>query len=179
MKINPDKDLSGNSINWKNWETELKITTCSTCFNNHGKIYSETVNENDILPLHPNGHCKLPYMRTKQAGTATKLGPIGVDARLCYLKQLPDYYVTKQTAIKNGWKPRRGNLADVLPNKLVGNDIFYNTLEKLPVQINRIWWEADFDYVSGYRNHKRILYSNDGLLFVTYDHYQTFYEILP
>ena len=41
----------------------------------------------------------------------------------------------------------------------------------------RIWFEADFDYTGGYRNSFRLLYSNDGLIFVTYDHYATFYEI--
>ena len=30
---------------------------------------------------------------------------------------------------------------------------------------------------SGKRNRQRIVYSNDGLIFVSYDHYQTFYEI--
>ena len=40
-----------------------------------------------------------------------------------------------------------------------------------------LWYEADINYTSGYRGTERILYSNDGLVFVTYDHYQTFYEI--
>ncbi|MBC8529578.1 hypothetical protein H8699_09085 [Christensenellaceae bacterium NSJ-44] len=30
----------------------------------------------------------------------------------------------------------------------------------------------------GYRNGHRILYSSDGLIFATYDHYNTFYEIV-
>ena len=65
MKVAPDRYLSGNSVNWKNWESKLKFTTCAEC----------------------------------------------------YKKQ-------------------------------------------------------------GYRNHKRILYSDDGLIFVTYDHYRRFYEIV-
>jgi hypothetical protein len=43
--------------------------------------------------------------------------------------------------------------------------------------IYRTWYEADIDYTYGKRNLKRVLYSNDGLVFVTEDHYQTFYEI--
>ena len=31
---------------------------------------------------------------------------------------------------------------------------------------------------SGKRNTERVVYSNDGLIFVTYDHYHTFYEII-
>ena len=60
---------------------------------------------------------------------------------------------------------------------MIGGDRFYNDKGKLPNAPNRIWYEADIDYQSGYRNTYRILYSNDGLIFVTYDHYQTFYEL--
>ena len=49
---------------------------------------------------------------------------------------------------------------------------------KLPSADGRIWYEADIDYEGGYRNDSRILYSNDGLIFATYDHYKTFYEVL-
>lgn len=42
----------------------------------------------------------------------------------------------------------------------------------------RTWQEADINYVNGKRNTDRILFSSDGLLFVTYDHYETFYEIV-
>ena len=54
------------------------------------------------------------------------------------------------------------------------------------MQINQLWIdlfenlqynEADINYNGGFRNRQRILYSNDGLIFVSYDHYQTFYEI--
>lgn len=38
--------------------------------------------------------------------------------------------------------------------------------------------EADINYTSGYRKEARIVYSNDGLIFVTYDHYKTFVEIV-
>lgn len=48
---------------------------------------------------------------------------------------------------------------------------------KLPHAKNRVWFEADIDYTLGKRNSKRILYSNDGLMFVTYNHYETFVEI--
>lgn len=179
MGLMPDKHLSGNSVNWKNWESKLKFTTCAECFKKHGTIYDTTFERDDIMPIHPNGLCELPFMRTKMAGTVTKLGPLGADAQLCYLKKLPDFYVTKKDALKSGWKRALGNLNDVLPGKSIGGDVFYNDLGKLPSEASRVWREADFDYIKGYRNDKRILYSNDGLLFATYDHYQTFYEILP
>ncbi len=37
--------------------------------------------------------------------------------------------------------------------------------------------ENGADYNEGHRNGHRILSCNDGLIFVTYDHYLTFYEV--
>ena len=56
-------------------------------------------------------------------------------------------------------------------------NIFKNENKHLPSAPGRIWYEADINYSGGKRNRQRILYSNDGLMFATYDHYQTFYEI--
>ncbi len=47
-----------------------------------------------------------------------------------------------------------------------------------PPAPNRVWYEADINYTRGYRGRERVLFSNDGLIFVTYDHYHTFYEII-
>lgn len=44
----------------------------------------------------------------------------------------------------------------------------------LPEKKNRLWYEADINYKGGYRNKQRVVFSNDGLVFVTYDHYKTF-----
>jgi len=48
----------------------------------------------------------------------------------------------------------------------------------LPSVPGREWYEADINYTTGKRNKQRIVWSNDGLVFVTYDHYETFYEII-
>ena len=37
---------------------------------------------------------------------------------------------------------------------------------------------TDINYTGGYRNKQRIVFSNDGLIFVTYNHYETFIEII-
>lgn len=42
----------------------------------------------------------------------------------------------------------------------------------------RIWYEADLNYYSGKRNGHRVLWSNDGLMFVTYNHYESFIEVI-
>lgn len=56
--------------------------------------------------------------------------------------------------------------------------IYRNYDGHLPNKYGRVWYEADINYSGGFRNSMRIVYSNDALIFVTYDHYQTFYEIV-
>ena len=60
---------------------------------------------------------------------------------------------------------------------MIFGGIYKNRDDKLPQDTGRIWYEADINYIHGYRNNERILFSNDGLIFVTYDHYKTFKEI--
>ena len=97
-----------------------------------------------------------------------------------YLKEngkLPDYYITKKDAAREGWVAKEGNLCDVLPGRAIGGDIFTNREKTLPVKKGRIWYEADINYDCGRRNARRVVYSNDGLIFVTHDHYKNFEEV--
>jgi len=96
---------------------------------------------------------------------------------LAHEGRLPGYYITKAEALKLGWVSFKGNLHLKAPGKMIGGDIFFNDNKKLPDAAGRIWYEADINYISSYRNIMRILYSNDGLMFVTYDHYISFYEL--
>lgn len=88
--------------------------------------------------------------------------------------QLPEYYITKKDARNRGWVPSKGNLCDVLPGRAIGGDVFTNRERKLPVKKGRIYYEADLNYNCGRRNADRLVFSNDGLIFVTHDHYKTF-----
>jgi hypothetical protein len=101
------------------------------------------------------------------------------DVVLAYVKQnnrLPDYYITKREARKHGWNPAKGNLCDVLPGRAIGGDVFTNREGSLPDKPGRDWYEADLNYDCAHRNADRLLFSNDGLLFVTKDHYKTFVQ---
>lgn len=111
------------------------------------------------------------------AGTETDIGSNGVDLYVALHGRLPNFYLTQDEAKERGWKKWLGNLADVLPGILIGGDIYGNRDYRLPEAIGRVWHEADFDDVRGYRNGCRLLYSNDGLIFVIYDHYLTFNEV--
>jgi len=97
---------------------------------------------------------------------------------LKYSAQFPDYYIAISDAKKLAWKAYLGNLDKVAPGKQLTKGIYRNYDGHLPSKIGRIWYEADINYSAGFRNSMRIVYSNDGLIFVTYDHYKTFYEIV-
>jgi len=177
MSLFLGQNLTRSSYNWKHWISVLSITTCKTCADNHGKIFALDEDTTKYIPVHLFCKCKVEPMRTISVGRATYNGLRGADSYLFYTGRLPEYYITKKQAKLNGWIKKQGNLSNVLPHKMIGGDIFYNDEGKLPDDYGRIWHEADINYESGYRNDARILYSNDGLIFVSYDHYTTFYKI--
>jgi RHS repeat-associated protein len=90
---------------------------------------------------------------------------------------LPDNFITKDVAEALGWQRKLGNLDTVAPGKSIGGDIFRNEKGLLPNAPGRIWNEADLNYSSGYRGSERLLYSNDGQIFYSGDHYKTFQQL--
>ena len=92
--------------------------------------------------------------------------------------ELPDNYITKQEAYDLGWNSKEGNLWEVAEGKCIGGDRFLNYEGLLPKQEGRQYYECDVDYQGGYRNEKRLIYSNDGLIYYTEDHYESFEEIV-
>ncbi len=176
--IEQDKYISGDSENWANWQANLDLNFCEHCEDQHGRIIDRAILGNN-RSISAHSHCRCVYvpMRTKEVGTATDKGLLGADIYLMYLKRLPENYVTQDEAKQYGWKNVKANLHEVLPGKLIAGDIYSNKNGKLPKALGRIWREADINYTIGYRNRQRLLYSNDSLIFVTYDHYHTFYEI--
>ncbi|MBQ2956300.1 MAG: hypothetical protein IJE08_07550 [Clostridia bacterium] len=112
------------------------------------------------------------------AGTATQMGTRGADWWLKEFGQLPDNYITEKQAEEKGWIKDEGNLQQVAPGKLIGYKRYENYNGHLPSRPGREWYEADLDCDSNFRGRKRVVYSNDGLIFVTYDHFWTFVEIV-
>ncbi|MFD1803540.1 ribonuclease domain-containing protein [Mixta tenebrionis] len=97
-----------------------------------------------------------------------------------YLQQhqrLPDYYISKTQARRHGWVAAKGNLCQVLPGRAIGGDRFANREGGLPAHAGRNWYEADVNYRCGRRGADRLLYSSDGLIYLTTDHYRTFHRL--
>lgn len=87
--------------------------------------------------------------------------------------QLPQRYLTKNEASRAGWRPG-DDLCRAAPGKAIGGDRFGNREGRLPRASGRVWYEADLDFNCGRRGAKRLVWSSDGLIYVTTDHYQTF-----
>jgi len=166
------------SVNFNNWITVLDLKTCLICRSLHGKIYYKNEVADVLPPVHNNCRCEIVPLLSVEAGKSTLDGVSGADWWIKYYGVLPDNYLTKYDAKKLGWVNALGNLSSVAPDKSIGGDIYRNRNGHLPNNIGRVWREADINYAGGYRGSSRIIYSNDGLIFVTYAHYRTFVEII-
>ena len=93
--------------------------------------------------------------------------------------KLPDNFITKKEAEALGWDSSRNDVSDVAPGKSIGGDRFGNYEGLLPDAPGRTWKEADANYVSGNRGAERIVFSNDGLVYYTKDHYESFTQMFP
>lgn len=87
---------------------------------------------------------------------------------------LPSNYLTKKEAKELGWLSSEGNLDEVAPGMSIGGDYFGNYEGLLPEANDRDYYECDIDFDGSYRNAKRIVFSNDGLIYYTEDHYESF-----
>lgn len=93
---------------------------------------------------------------------------------LTLYEKLPGNFISKYDAENLGWDNRKGNLDKVAPGCSIGGNRFGNYEGLLPEAKGRKYTECDINYDGGYRNGGRIVFSNDGLIFYTSDHYQTF-----
>lgn len=90
---------------------------------------------------------------------------------------LPENFITKSEAEALGWKNSEGNLWDVAEGKSIGGDKFGNREGLLPKAEGRQYYECDVNYSGGYRGGERIVFSNDGLIFYTNDHYSSYTQL--
>ena len=88
-------------------------------------------------------------------------------------RKLPQNFITKNEARDLGWQG--GGLEDYAPGKCIGGDYFGNFEGLLPEKDGREYTECDIDTLGkSSRGAKRIVFSNDGLIYYTDDHYESF-----
>ena len=87
--------------------------------------------------------------------------------------RLPDNFMTKEEARELGWEG--GSLEEFAPGFAIGGDKFGNREGLLPTAKGRKYYECDID-TDGQKSRgaKRLVYSNDGLIYYTDDHYESF-----
>lgn len=87
--------------------------------------------------------------------------------------KLPKNYVSKKDAEKAGWSG--GSVERYLPGKCISGGRFGNREGLLPDKDGRQWTECDIGTLGqSSRGAKRIVFSNDGLIYYTDDHYESF-----
>lgn len=86
---------------------------------------------------------------------------------------LPSNFITKNEARELGWSG--GSVEDYAPGMCIGGDRFGNREGLLPKKDGRTYTECDIDTLGkDGRGAKRIVFSNDGLIYYTGDHYESF-----
>lgn len=86
---------------------------------------------------------------------------------------LPQNFITKKEAQSLGWNG--GGLEPYAPGMCIGGSRFGNYEGLLPEKDGRTYTECDIDTLGAEsRGAKRIVFSNDGLIYYTEDHYESF-----
>ena len=137
-------------------------------FSNKGTVSENKVVENKNVP---NETKKTPKEETSKSNIIDDFQ--GVADYIHKNNKLPDNFITKAEATKLGWKPGE-DLWKYAKNKSIGGDYFGDHEGTLPSKAGRKWTECDINYKGGNRGPHRIVFSNDGLIFGTSDHYKTF-----
>ena len=119
-------------------------------------VYTTTDTDTAVAELDPNGSY------TTKEDVALYIHLYGC---------LPDNFITKDEARDLGWEG--GSLEPYAPGMCIGGDYFGN-YEGLPPE-DRDYTECDIDTLgANSRGPKRIVFSDDGLIYYTGDHYESF-----
>lgn len=136
---------------------------------------SEDGAENPEIPetpadiLYEDGAEELPEL--DENGTYNSAEDVSLYLHL--YDHLPDNYITKNEARDLGWTG--GSVERYAPGCAIGGDRFGNREGLLPTAKGRSYYECDIDTTGETsRGAKRIIFSNDGLIYYTEDHYESF-----
>lgn len=158
---------------------EFKSSLDKNLFDAGGEsdFYNKVDNAGNVLPATGNAANAATYAKLKLDLKTTQAANEVVES-LQTTGKLPSNYVDKAQAAQQGWQPGKA-LNNSVPGGQLGGDVFNNVppVIGLPQSANRTWQEVDIGLSNTMsRNNQlgtRLLYSNDGLLFITTDHYKT------
>ena len=156
----------------------LTFSGCSSITQNIDNVVTEIPNQtviDDGNANNENALDKTDITNIEENGIYSK--PEEVAEYIHIFGKLPKNYITKKEARELGWESSKGNLWDVTDKKSIGGDSFGNREGRLPKASGRKWYECDVNYNGGYRGGERIVFSNDGLIYYTDDHYETFKQL--
>lgn len=143
-----------------------------------GELPDDALNES-LPDSSPSGETGFPD--TQMPGGSPELLPedgsyTSKDEVALYIHQygcLPSNFITKKEAQSLGWEG--GSLEPYAPGKCIGGSRFGNYEGLLPEAEGRTYTECDIDTLGAEkRGAKRIVFSNDGLIYYTDDHYASF-----
>lgn len=167
LKINHPKS----AVKWISSDTRV-------AYADGARVYGRSVGEAVITAM-CNGvsySCKV----TVAAGETEQLEEGGIytsrDKVALYIytyHKLPSNFITKNEAKALGWNG--GSLLEIAPGKCIGGDRYLNYEASLPEKEDRVYYECDINTLGVLtRGTERLVYSNDGLIYYTPDHYNTF-----
>lgn len=152
-------------------QTDLPLTTGATEPEEQESLPAE---EQSPAEANPAESVELPQETAPtldEAGTYTTKEDVALYIHL--YGHLPDNFITKKEAEKLGWPG--GSLEPYAPGMCIGGSRFGNYEGLLPEAKGRIYTECDIDTLgASKRGAKRIVFSNDGLIYYTEDHYASF-----
>ncbi|MCR5340424.1 MAG: ribonuclease [Saccharofermentans sp.] len=132
---------------------------------------SETTKETTEAPLSTSAETTVQKASIDENGTYDSAKDVALYIHT--YNKLPPNYITKKEARSLGWSG--GSLEDYAPGKCIGGDYYGNYEGQLPEKKGRRYTECDIDTLGkSSRGAKRIVFSNDGLIYYTKDHYKTF-----
>ncbi len=123
------------------------------------------------LPMDPEQPTNQKQEQLAEDGTYTTKEDVALYIHL--YGHLPDNFIAKKEAQQLGWTG--GSLEPYAPGCCIGGSRFGNYEGLLPEADGRTWTECDINTLGAKsRGPERIVFSNDGLIYYTGDHYQTF-----
>ena len=134
-------------------------------------LIGEEAGEPEALPEPAEAPADSPAPALDEDGAYTSRDDVAL--YLYLYGQLPDNFMTKSEARKLGWSG--GGLDKYAYGMCIGGDRFGNNEGLLPEKAGRQYYECDIDTLHAKsRGAKRIVFSNDGLIYYTDDHYASF-----